>query len=183
MAFTFGRIKNWSDGDTLTAPDLNAEFDNILSNATPASISALLGALATAGAANTHAVMNAAGTLPEYANPYFMGTFTRAMDAVTADVAYTGTGFKPSKLILITFLSTSFSIGFDNGTNHYLIYIYGTTPTYGTEAAQSSIALEDGSKTQAAIVKTFDANGFTLTWTRNNTPASANATVYYMALR
>jgi len=35
---TFSRVKTWSTGQTLTASDLNAEFDNILNNLTPAGV-------------------------------------------------------------------------------------------------------------------------------------------------
>lgn len=35
---TFGRVKTWANGETLTADDLNAEFDNIINNLTPGGI-------------------------------------------------------------------------------------------------------------------------------------------------
>jgi len=35
MAGTFSRVKTWGSGDTLTAADLNAEFDNVLNNSDP----------------------------------------------------------------------------------------------------------------------------------------------------
>lgn len=35
MGSTFSRVKTWSSGETLTAADLNAEFDNILNNLDP----------------------------------------------------------------------------------------------------------------------------------------------------
>lgn len=35
---TFSRVKTWSSGETLTASDLNAEFNNILNNLTPTGI-------------------------------------------------------------------------------------------------------------------------------------------------
>lgn len=35
---TFSKVKTWSSGETLTASDLNAEFDNILNNLNPAGI-------------------------------------------------------------------------------------------------------------------------------------------------
>lgn len=35
---TFSRVKNWISGETLTASDLNAEFDNILNNLDPTGI-------------------------------------------------------------------------------------------------------------------------------------------------
>jgi hypothetical protein len=213
MAFTFGSTKTWSDGDTLTAPDLNAAFENIISNATPASIGAqTLDATLTAlaaltitqgslitgtgtdafsvlakGTANQHLVTNAGATAPEWATPYFIGTFTRAMDAVGAptDVAYTGVGFKPKVIIFITSLvvNGTLSVGLDDGTSYFSSYAYDTTPVYGTSATASITAVEASGKTQKAIIKTMDANGFTLTWTRDGATASANATIIYLALR
>ncbi len=38
MGAEFGRVKAWIAGEVLTASDLNAEFDNILNNLTPAGI-------------------------------------------------------------------------------------------------------------------------------------------------
>jgi hypothetical protein len=35
MGGTWSRIKSWATGETLTASDLNAEFNNVISNATP----------------------------------------------------------------------------------------------------------------------------------------------------
>uniref|UniRef100_A0A6M3ILT7 C1q domain-containing protein n=1 Tax=viral metagenome TaxID=1070528 RepID=A0A6M3ILT7_9ZZZZ len=35
MAGTWARIKTWSAGETLTAADLNAEFDNVITNSDP----------------------------------------------------------------------------------------------------------------------------------------------------
>ena len=37
MAANFARVKTWSDAETLTASDLNAEFDNVLDNLTNSS--------------------------------------------------------------------------------------------------------------------------------------------------
>jgi hypothetical protein len=210
MAFSFGRVKNWADGDTLTAPELNAEFDNILSNATPTSIGAqTLDATLTAiaaltitqgslitgtgtdafsvlakGTANQHLVTNAGATAPEWATPYFIGTFTRAMDATGAptDVSYTGVGFKPSVIVFLSSLgSTSISVGLDNATSKYVIHVYGSS-VLGANAYSIDL-IEDGTKIQQALVKTMDTDGFTLTWTKTGSPSSANGTVYYLALR
>lgn len=38
MPGTFSRVKTWSTGETLTASDLNAEFDNIITYMTPAGV-------------------------------------------------------------------------------------------------------------------------------------------------
>ena len=211
MAFSFARVKTWSAGDTLTAAELNGEFDNIIANATPASIGAQTldatltalaaltlsqGCLITAtaadaplvlakGAANTHLMTNAGATAPEFAVPYKIGTFTRAMDAAGAptDVAYTSVGFKPSVVVFLSALDTkSMSVGLSNATLNYSVTSI-TSTSYGGSAAACIAIYEDGSKNQTAIVKTLDADGFTLTWTKGSTPASATANIYYLALR
>ena len=208
MAFSFARVKTWSAGDTLTAAELNGEFDNIIANATPAAIGAQTldatltalaaltlsqGCLITAtaadaplvlakGAANTHLMTNAGATAPEFAVPYKIGTFTRAMDADTADVAYTGVTFKPSVIVFLSALDTkSMSVGFSNVTANYAISSYGSSQL--GVATACILVYEDGSKNQTAIVKSMDTDGFTLTWTKGTTPASATANVYYLALR
>ncbi len=38
MGATFSRVKNWTSGETLTASDLNSEFNNILNNLDPSGI-------------------------------------------------------------------------------------------------------------------------------------------------
>lgn len=136
------------------------------------------------GAANLKLFMNAGATAPEWAAGIKIGTFTRAMDAVTADVAYTGVGFKPSHVIFLAHLTTaSKSIGVSNGTNHYCIASYGTNPYYFNATAQCIYAIEVSGKTQSCTLKTLGSDGFTLAWTKEGSPASANATVFYMAFR
>jgi len=52
----------------------------------------------------------------------------RDMEAATADVAYTGVGFKPSHLIFVVHApDVGLSVGFDNGTAHYCVYNVSTT--------------------------------------------------------
>lgn len=136
----------------------------------------------TKGTANYKLFMNAAGTTVEWASGTKIGTFTRAMDAVTGDVAYTGVGFKPSHLIFIAHLSTSMSVGFDNGTLHYATVHY-TTSTYSTMNVASLSMAEQAGKTQIAFIKTLDTDGFTLTWTRTGETAAATANCYYIAFR
>lgn len=50
MAFLFGRVKNWIKNETLKSPDLNAEFNNLLNNA---SLPNLSGFSATVGQMQT----------------------------------------------------------------------------------------------------------------------------------
>jgi hypothetical protein len=139
------------------------------------------------GSANTHLVMNAAGTTPEYAVPYKIGMFTRAMDAAGADVAYTGVGFKPSVVIFLASLAgKSTGVGFDSSVARYMAFAHlnGATPSHDYSSSVAIMALEDGSKLQGGAIKTMDADGFTITWTKGSTPTGGvNATIIYLALR
>jgi len=138
------------------------------------------------GAANTKMFMNAAGTAPEWASGIKLGTFTRAMDGTSGDVAYTAVGFKPSAIIFIVGHTTSAgwgSIGFSDGTLNYCQFSNSVAST-GTQLIDTSkaiVLLNTGS--QVAIVKTMDADGFTLTWTLSGNAGTSTATGIYIALR
>lgn len=138
------------------------------------------------GAANLKMFMNAGATAPEWADGIKIGTFTRALDAVSGDVAYTAVGFKPSAIIFIVGGTASVgwgSIGFSNGTLNYCKFSNSVAST-GTQIIDTSKAillLNTGS--QVAIVKTMDADGFTLTWTLSGNAGTATATGVYIALR
>ena len=186
------------NGEGAVAPSQNAVYDKVqtLMALTGANLaigsdadgdmyyraSSVLARLAKS-TANFKLFMNAGATAPEWANGIKIGTFTRAMDAATGDVAYTGVGFKPSHVVFLTRVETaSMVIGVDDGTNHYCVAIY-LTSVYFNSSAHSLYAIEAVGKTQRGIIKTLDADGFTLTWTREGATASANATVYYIAFR
>ena len=126
--------------------------------------------------------MDSSGEEAEFSVPYKTGTFTRDMEAATADVAYTGVGFKPSHLIFVVHApDVGLSVGFDNGTAHYCVYNVSTT--YANSATYSIGAGDKDGGSQTALVKTLDADGFTLTWTKASSPGAGTATAFYMALR
>lgn len=118
-------------------------------------------------------------------NNVYVGTFTRAMDAASGDVSYTGTGFTPSFLIMLSVLgNASLSIGLAGSSHSYVTAAYGAATTYYDPNDSTCIwILEESGKEQKASLKTFDSNGFTLTWTKVGSPASANAQSYYIAFR
>lgn len=129
---------------------------------------------AVLGAANLKMFVNAAGNALEWASGTFVGSFTRVLSVASGDVAYTGVGFKPSVLIGLGGVSgAGVFVGLGNASldgamnNPYL----GSTFFY----IQNTGA-------QTATIKTFDADGFTLTWTKVGSPIDT-ATVYYVALR
>jgi hypothetical protein len=64
-----------------------------------------------------------------------------------------------------------------------MICAYLTDPTYDTASDASIRGNEDGSKFQGGKIKTMDADGFTITWTKGSTPASATLSFSYLAVR
>lgn len=113
----------------------------------------------------------------------------RAMNTAGGDVAYTGAGFKPRVLIFmgaVTAAAGGLSHGFatsNPATKASLRQSPATTIPDGTTSF--FIICEDptdSSKTQTAIVKSFDSDGFTLTWVRNNAPAADVMEGYVLCL-
>lgn len=119
--------------------------------------------------ANLKLFMNAAATVPEWAAGIKMGSFSRDLNIGAGDVAYTGVGFKPSVII---FLSGSDSIyyteGRDNGTSRRSVALYGTGANSNIISSTTySLLLTNAGHTvyNTGIIKTFDADGFTITYT------------------
>ena len=141
-----------------------------------------------AGAANLKLFMNAAGTAPEWASGIKLGTLTRAMTAASGDVSYTAVGFKPSLILLFGGCSgTTIGLFFGalqdltgaQGINNYASAGTGVIYYDGSRFW----LMESGSLYQSAILKSFDVDGFTLTWTLNGTPATQTAQLSYIAFR
>lgn len=171
--------------DSLSVKDLSALvtnpvwiqwFNNILRYTIPA-----------LGSANQKLFVNSAGTESEWASGLKVGSFTRAMDAANGDVSYTGVGFNPSVLVFIGWVSTaSASIGFSDGSSsgHVIVGTGGSGVLYwGDGTRVITLAEVAGSKDQSAVLKTRDTDGFTLTWTKLGSTASATGYGYYFALR
>lgn len=122
------------------------------------------------GAANLKRFMNAAGTGMEWASGLNVKTYTRDLTAGDGDVSYTSVGYKPSAIIFLGSPgSGSGSVGFDNGTTHIVLVMYqdGTIidtshSLYGGNAAATAY--------QFGVVKTLDADGFTITFTKTGSP-------------
>jgi len=104
---------------------------------------------------------------------------SRDMTAVGGDVIYTGVGFTPTAIQCIAVIdgTYSFSIGFvDSLKTNKNIYI---AVADNMAASSNFIYLQTSSTTaQGAIVKSFDVDGFTLTWTKISTPAGTGALIF-----
>jgi len=128
--------------------------------------------------------LNVQGKLTLTRQPY-IGTFDRNMSVGNGDVSYTGIGFTP---VHITFLSNfasqllGFSTGFGSVAKNYCIFGYGTANAMNVSASYCIYITNDNSTyIQKAIVKSFDTNGFTLTWTATGSIGQVG-TVFYTAI-
>ena len=108
--------------------------------------------------------------------------YTRNLTSGGEDVGYTGAGFTPKAIVVVAGLAgaSRMSVGVDDGTtpgsigaafgfgvdnfmtNDYCIYMESTTGV-----------------NEYAIVKSWDADGMTLTWAKNGAP-SGTATFYVL---
>jgi hypothetical protein len=98
---------------------------------------------------------------------------TRDLTADSGDVSYTGVGFRPSAIIAIAFISSGttgyFSMGVvGNNRASGSVSRYSTTDTIDSINA-IYLGTAPGTR-QYATVKSWDSDGFTLTWTKNGSP-------------
>lgn len=99
-------------------------------------------------------------------------TFSRDLTAASGDVAYTGVGFTPTAVIGIGAIQNVFEfvIGIaDSAKAASQIEPYTANTMQETNTRFLDIATSAGND-QGAIVKSYDADGFTLTWTKSGTP-------------
>ncbi len=110
---------------------------------------------------------------------------TRDMTAASGDVAYTGTGFTPTSIDAIAVINTSASLskGFsDSSKTSECMLCAGTSTTWYFNASLIYIGTTVTTETQIAGVKSYDSNGFTLTWTKTGSP-TGTATLLFLCFR
>jgi hypothetical protein len=110
-----------------------------------------------------------------------MGTFTRDTATASGDVSYTGVGFTPAAIFFDGNHSYGMFVGRDDGTNHASSIVYGTTPLY-SGGTSGSILIYDGTNQYDGYIKSFDSDGFTITWVKTVSP-TGTATIRYLAIR
>ncbi len=173
----------------LTGAILNADLagsiaDNKLSQITTAS---KVNGAALTGLAS---IPSGAGLIPTANIPSIyddtrckVGSITREMDAGNGVVAYTGVGFKPTSIIFIGVVneSTVATYGFTDASSGGAVVPHGTNWTLNASAIY--LVYSGSAGDQYAVLTSFDSNGFTLTWTKDGSPASNTATIYYLAFR
>ena len=102
----------------------------------------------------------------------FAKAATRDIQAVSGDVSYTGIGFKPGMIIAIATLPQAvggYCIGLLTPGVYGCQYMQSAGGIYYSTTVVISIEQTTGSKFQQAAVKSLDADGFTLEWTKTGT--------------
>jgi hypothetical protein len=107
---------------------------------------------------------------------------TRDMTASSGDVAYTGTGFTPKVVLCfagVTSKGTSCAV--DDGTTRGGAVTY-TNSGLIANTTDHLVAVYDGpAAAQLGDIKSFDANGFTITYSKAGSP-TGTANLYFLAL-
>jgi len=109
---------------------------------------------------------------------------TRDTSALGGDVSYTGVGFMPTSIIAMANIDNAlvFSIGFADSSK--LNYTTGNIngPVWYRDL-DGVVELGSSGGYQVGKVKTFDADGFTLTWTKNATPPSGTGKLTFICFK
>jgi hypothetical protein len=115
------------------------------------------------------------------------GTFTRDTTIATGTTAYTGVGFKPKAIhmqMITSSPSTRASWGYADATTERGIRTYDTVTPDNFTGSSTSLCVDQqsGSIIYTARLDTFDADGFTIAWTRTG---AATGTIFctYMVFR
>jgi hypothetical protein len=97
----------------------------------------------------------------------FVGSNTRNLGGVTADVPYTGVGFQGSSIEIFSCVGASLIVcsGIDDGTNHRSIAT-DSLGAAGMSVSHSIVLQDNATNGQIGFIKSFDADGFTITWTK-----------------
>ena len=111
-----------------------------------------------------------------------VSTTTRNMADATGTQTITGIGFIPKSIEIVSSINNANSTGFSDGTDDGCVFTRTTAITSATSA--SVIHYEtDASNKQVATLDSFDADGFTLSWTKTGTPTAGTLVIYYKCIR
>jgi hypothetical protein len=114
---------------------------------------------------------------------------TRDLSVASADVSYTGVGFKPTSITVNCALNGSYTSSSgcsdEAKTSMCVAIIPNSGATAGLAYATNTIIWLQTSQSQngqSAIVKSYDNDGFTLTWTKLGS-GTGTATIYFICNR
>lgn len=114
------------------------------------------------------------------------GSLTRTLSAASGTVAYTGLGFKPTSIEFTGAVDTvpEWFIGWAdaNSNGSRCLTSDGTGAMYSSGDCIRIIRSSTGNEQKATLVS-FDADGFTLSWTKVGSPPANSLVVNYIARR
>jgi hypothetical protein len=114
-------------------------------------------------------------------------TISRALNAASGNVSYTGVGFTPSAIVFFhdQFNTGIFGMGLADSTGITSFSTYNNLPSAlhsGTLLLQSTMS-PGGANSQSGALLSYDADGFTLVWTKTGSPPAETATIFALCLR
>jgi hypothetical protein len=137
-----------------------------------------------AGVVRCSGYLRANGT-PVGGGSYKVGSFTRDVSTATGSQAVTGVGFKPKAVLFFAVVGASAvsSWGFSDGSTGKNAYSNdnGTGGQFNVSSNAVLISVSSGNSYNG-VVSSFDADGFTVGWTKSGSP-TGTATINYLALR
>lgn len=121
--------------------------------------------------------------MPVAGTRFKVGSFTRDTATASGTQAITGVGFTPKAVIFLSVINSTSasSIGVDDGTTDGSVNTLAAAWTFGTSGAAIDVIVSGTNQYQGSI-SSFDADGFTITWTKLNSP-TGTITSAYLALR
>lgn len=117
-----------------------------------------------------------------------ISSITRALDAASGDEVYTGLGFQPTSIEFNAYVNTAVeqSIGFCGLTNVGYKNRCVTSDAANAKTGSTNcikIIKPTAADISSAVLKSFDKDGFTLTWTKTGAPSAVNLSVEFIARR
>jgi len=107
---------------------------------------------------------------------------TRVHDAASGDVSYTGYGYQPSALIIVA--KNAGNVGISIGSSEPGLVEKAAFADAGNMTAIDYIVrVPGGADHQRAVVKSYDLDGFTLTWTKGGTGSGTETSLHVFAFK
>jgi hypothetical protein len=110
----------------------------------------------------------------------------RAGASASGDVSYSGAGFTPTAVLIVAhaddYRSLSWGHG-DDAAGQAVVHLYeiGGTPESNSNLTNIIEVTDDaGSTYQKALLKSLDADGITLTWTKGGAGAGSVFSILYL---
>lgn len=129
-----------------------------------------------------HTHTGAADDAPPVITQMKVGSFTRDMTTASGTQAVTGVGFTPTAIIFFGAETADVEAtwGIDDGTTAKDV---NKEATNFQNDGSFSITIDEGSSnTYQGKINSFDADGFTITWTKGGAP-SGTLTANYLAIK